>query len=155
MFRQYELFRDNQALAQSVKYLAEAKSHYHRAYEANPTNYWVGGQWICLSAIVDGYIADPFFWEIQHHRAVNRKEQDGKDFWVCGTLAELLLIAPLAGRGDRIPEAEAFLEEMKVRVEKSNIGDFPIESTRRQLTRYPKVDKGKRIFQKGREKSVP
>jgi hypothetical protein len=54
--------------------------------------------------------------------------------WACGSRAELHLLAPYAGEGRQLQEADRALAELADRLPEG--GSFPVESTARQLRRY-------------------
>ncbi len=125
---------DRGALDESIELLKQSCNHYRDAYSRNFTQHWTGVQWLSLDAVLNGAIKKPFYWE--EFRDAAKAELDGKEseFWACGTIAELCLLAPLAGKSSKLDEGIRTLELMKKRVPP---GDrFPIDSTRRQLRRY-------------------
>lgn len=83
-----------------------------------------------------GTISEPALW----HAALIAAEIDRKkasDCWALGSLAELQLLAPMAGLPDGLSKAVALLEEMKTRVTTRGDDDrFPLESTASQCRRY-------------------
>lgn len=114
------------------------RSHdwYRQGYEHNFSHHWTGVQYLSLEAVLNGTINDRGHW----YAAVAAAENDRKkpeEYWAHGSLAELYLLAPLAGQALRREAAAEILEEMKGRVRDHGGGDpFPIESTERQLRRY-------------------
>lgn len=121
-------------LAESLEMLKASKDYYYEAYSTNFSRHWTGVQWLSLEAILSGTLEDPFYWRLFKEKT--RKAVDAKtsEFWACGTLAELCLLAPIADMEKCLGEAREALELMKKRV--SVTDRFPLESTRRQLLRY-------------------
>ncbi len=127
---------DRGALEESIDILRKSRDHYRDAYRGNFTQHWTGVQWLSLEAVLNGIIERPFYWEEFRNVAKAELEERESEFWACGTVAELCLLAPLAGKGSKIEEGIETLELMKKRVPPDD--PFPIEATRRQLRRYTK-----------------
>jgi CHAT domain-containing protein len=116
--------------------LTSAREWYRRGYERNLSHHWTGVQYLCLDAVLDGTISNPSYW----HAAVSAAKIQAakeKEFWPYGSLAELYLLAPLAGQPAMLEEAAKALETMRRRVLQYNGEDrFPLDSTDCQLCRY-------------------
>ena len=89
--------------------------------------------------MLDGRIANPGLW----YAALTAAEDDKGNknpkqvIWALGSLAELYLLAPLAGQSSRANEAIDVLAEMKTRVGALEDRDtFALESTERQFRSY-------------------
>ncbi len=121
-------------LDQSIELLEKSRDHYRDAYSRNFTQHWTGVQWLSLDAVLKGAIERPFYWEEFRDAARAELAKSDSEFWACGTIAELCLLAPLAGEESQLEEGIEVLELMKKRVPPGV--RFPIESTRRQLRRY-------------------
>ena len=119
--------------------LQRSRDWYRQAWRRNLSHHWTGVQQLSLEALLDGRIASPHQW----HAAVAAAEIDRTSasatpaIWALGSLAEALLLAPLAGERPPADSAAGALAEMKVLVEAQPVRDtFPLESTARQLRRY-------------------
>ena len=116
--------------------LKRSRGWYKQGYEHNLSHHWSGVQYLSLESVLEGKISNPGPW----YAAMAAAEigcKDPKDFWARGSLAELYLLAPLAGQSSRIDSASAILEDMKTCVRDHACGDsFPLESMARQLRRY-------------------
>jgi len=119
--------------------LQRARDWYRQAYRGNLSHHWTGVQQLSLEAALEGRIANPGLW----HAAVAAVDTDreygrpGEVIWALGSLAELYLLAPLAGQSLPPDAAKNTLAQMKMRVLAQPGGDaFPLESTARQLRRY-------------------
>jgi hypothetical protein len=122
--------------AASRQALKEALSRYRAAYEANLHSHWLGAQQLALEAALTGGVARPEDWLFTLRAAeIARDKPPCGDYWSCGTIAELALIGPLAGRAQDLAAAKAALTLFTCRA--NAVDDaFAIESTRRQLRRY-------------------
>ncbi len=116
--------------------LNRSRLWYKRGYEHNLSHHWTGVQHLSLESVLEGKIRNPGHW----YAALAAAEIDGKkpnDFWARGSLAELYLLAPLAGQPRRTDAAAEILEDMELCVRDHANGDcFPLDSTVRQLRRY-------------------
>ena len=139
------LFARGQLAAKSLRvqemHQAIGRSHawYRRAFMQNLSHHWTGVQCLSLEAALEGRIVNPHHW----HAAVAAAEIDVeskhpvKVIWALGSLAELYLIAPLAGQSQLADAASACLAKMKNLVRSQPDSDnFPLESTARQFKRY-------------------
>ena len=113
------------------------RSHdwYKQGYEHNLSHHWTGVQYLSLESVLEGKISNPGHWYAAM-AAAQIGCTDPKDYWARGSLAELYLLAPLAGQPPRTDAAMAILEEMKACVRDHACDAFPLESTARQLRRY-------------------
>lgn len=110
--------------------LQAAREWYRKGFDNHPQDHWLATQSISLEAVLEGKIADPVDWQIGL-RTAGRLASKG-DLWALGSLAELHLLAPLAGgTGDLGPAREALTT---IRTEAPTGKERPI--TRRQLQRY-------------------
>ena len=119
--------------------LGRARDWYRQSAEKNLSHHWTGVQYLSLEAILNGRIANPGRW----HASVAAAELDlvnskpAEAIWALGSLAELYLLAPLAGQNPPAGAAGKVLAEMKERIRVDGGGDmFPLESMERQLRRY-------------------
>jgi CHAT domain-containing protein len=128
-------------LGESRAELGAACSSYLQGYKRNLSHHWTGVQYLSLRAILDGSLRekDTGYWHAALGAAEIDRDADEMEYWALGSLAELLLLAPLAGQKARLDEACERLREMRERVKKHSSDDLPIdpiESTRFQLRRY-------------------
>jgi hypothetical protein len=114
--------------------LERSRDWYRKGFEGNLSHHWDGVQFLSLEAVLSGKINDPNFWRVAFMAAEIEHKKAG-EFWACGSLAELCLLAPLAGMPDASAKAAEFLKEMKNRVEVSN-NPYALETTERQFRRY-------------------
>lgn len=122
--------------AASRQALMESLSRYRAAYEANLHSHWLGAQQLALEAALTGAVARPEDWLFTQRAAeLARDKPPCGDYWCCGTLAELALIAPCVGRAQALDAAKTALTLLASRADAAGNG-FAIESTRRQLRRY-------------------
>jgi len=119
--------------------LQRSRDWYRKCAQKNLSHHWTGVQYLSLEAILDGRIANPGRW-YAGVEAANLDRENGTPIdgiWALGSLAELYLLAPLAGQTLPAGSARKALAEMKARVVAEAGGDtFPLESTERQLRRY-------------------
>ena len=116
--------------------LTRSLDWYRQGFHHNLSHHWTGVQYLSLESILTGRIEDPTLW----HAAVAAAEIAARrtgEYWAQGSLAELHLLAPLAGQSPRADAAKDALEDMTARVRSRAGADrFPLESTERQLRRY-------------------
>ena len=118
--------------------LQRSRDWYRQAYRRNLSHHWTGVQQLSLEAVIEGRIANPGHW----HAAVAAADIDrangkpGDVIWALGSLAELYLLAPLAGQGPSVDAAKDALSQMKTAVAQPGGDPFPLESTARQFRRY-------------------
>jgi hypothetical protein len=119
--------------------LQRSRDWYRKCAQKNLSHHWTGVQYLSLEAILDGRIANPGRW-YAGVEAANLDRENGTPIdgiWALGSLAELYLLAPLAGQTLPAGSAKKALAEMKARAVAEAGGDtFPLESTERQLRRY-------------------
>lgn len=115
---------------ESVDALTRARAYYEQATRTDRSSHWTTAQSLALEAVLTGSIARPGRWHVAHEGALD--EPGGP--WRHGSLAELYLLAPVAGVGTMLDEAVRELEGLAVAVEGRD--RFPAESTARQLRRY-------------------
>jgi hypothetical protein len=115
--------------------LEKARRRYLEAYECNLSHHWSGVQYLSLQAALNGKL-DPRHW----YAAMVAAETQGhapKEIWAYGSLAELCLLAPLAGQPRNLEPGIAAIATMKERVRDHSPTDlFPLESTECQLCRF-------------------
>ncbi|MCP4203916.1 MAG: hypothetical protein GY769_18520 [bacterium] len=130
--------------------LRKAHQWYAKGYRHNMSQHWHGVQQLSLEAVLKGRIKRPGQWEAALQAAEFDCESKA-EFWAFGSLAELWLLAPFAGRSEADEKAAHALEEFVDRVKSRQKSPedldslFPVESTRRQLARYVEwwtVEKG-------------
>jgi len=125
--------------------LTRSRDWYRRGCDSNLSHHWTGVQFLCLNAIVEGAAKDPRRWYAAELAAQLDRDDEGvqtdlesdEDIWACGSLAELYLLAPLLGLGDKMGLARDALNSLKTRVTlKFPNNSFYLKSTKRQLRRY-------------------
>ncbi|MCO8272809.1 CHAT domain-containing protein [Actinoplanes sp. TRM 88003] len=109
------------------KALRAARRWYRQGFTRNLSFHWHGVQALSIEAALTGRIERPGQW----YAAVEAAEVDDDDVYAPGSLAELYLLAPLAGLPPALDQAERHLVELA-----GLAGPVPVDSTRRQLTRY-------------------
>ena len=127
---------DRGEVGESITVLEASRDHYYQAYKRDFGKHWPGVQWLSLDAILNGTIDKTYLWHTFVEASEETILEDPTEFWACGTLAELYLLAPLAGLDEQLDKAKAALECLLQRVREQEEGPFPIASTRRQLRRY-------------------
>lgn len=119
--------------------LTKALSAYRTAYEANLHSHWLGVQQLALETALTGGVARPDDWLLVARAAEIARDaptpNGPKDFWSCGTLTELALIAPRAGHPRQLEKAKEAAALLVARARQAG-EEFPITSTRRQIERY-------------------
>jgi hypothetical protein len=119
--------------------LQRSRDWYRRGYESNLSAHWNGAQYLSLEAVLEGRIANPRRWHAAVAAAeIDRGRRNPQDaIWACGSLAELWLLAPLAGQIAPADAGRNAVQDMKTRVQQqTDVDTFPLESTERQLRRY-------------------
>lgn len=120
--------------ARSREALERARDWYRRSCRRNLSHHWTGVQYLSLEAVLTGGIDDGMWHAFQKAAEIERGERPD-DPWPCGSLAELYLLAPLAGVPEALGAARDTLAELVGRARRA--GDtFPMEATQRQLQRY-------------------
>lgn len=121
-------------MSQAGQALARARAWYERTFTKNLSHHWSGVQALALEAALTGRISRAGRWYAARE-AADADNEEPEEIWASGTLAELYLLASLAGLGDHLDQARHQVGELAARARRS--GDsFPIESTARQLRRY-------------------
>lgn len=119
--------------------LLRSRDWYRQAYRGNLSHHWTGVQQLSLEAALEGRITNPGHWHAAKAAAEIDREhgKPGAAIWALGSLAELYLLAPLAGQSPPADAAGATVSQMKALVRAQPRGDtFPLESTARQFRRY-------------------
>ncbi len=125
---------------QSRARLASALEHYRQAYSWNLHHHWSGIQQLALEAVLHGRFVNASQWTTVVRAAELDRDyaaapgQPACDFWSCGSLAEAMLLAPIAGMSVGPQAAAEALGLFKARVPAGKTQ--PVNSTRRQLRRY-------------------
>ncbi len=140
-FERGRRFEDNRAAdwLASKEALHTALAAYRTAYDAALHNHWLGMQQLSLEVILTGRVTRPEDWLIVARTA--RAARDGAEhdpsqlYWSCGTLAELMLLAPRAEQPRNLDEARAAAALLVERARTAG-EEFAIESTHRQIDRY-------------------
>ena len=115
--------------------LERSRTRYREGYDTNLSHHWTGVQFLSLEAVLSGKIGDPHRWSAA--LVASQVDAQTGEIWAWGSLAELYLLASMAGFGDQTGKAREAIVEMKARVARSEKKDlFPLESTARQLRRY-------------------
>jgi hypothetical protein len=138
-FTRSRLDGDAQWKQQMREALQRARDWYRQGYQRNLSHHWTGVQQLSLEAALEGGIANPGRW----HAAVAAADIDTKNpgtrdvIWAFGSLAELYLLAPLAGQSLPPGSASNAIAQMKSRLlAQADADAFPLESTARQFRRY-------------------
>lgn len=121
--------------SRSRKALGEARDWYEESFTGNLSEHWTGIQSLALEAVCTGRISRAWQWHATKE-AAEADDRHKPNVWAPGTLAELYLLAPLAGQGDQLEEARAQLRDLVRRADSDGGDRFPVDSTRRQLQRY-------------------
>jgi hypothetical protein len=120
----------------SREFLGRALTAYRAAFDADLRSHWLGVQQLALDAVLTGAISRPDDWFLVTRAAEVVRDRSGKeDYWSCGSLAELALIAPLAGRPRDLERAKAAASLLVERARRAR-EESAIASTRRQVDRY-------------------
>jgi hypothetical protein len=122
------------SLERSRRELEKSRVWYARAFAGNFSAHWLGVQQLSLEAVLHGAISQPWQWHAALQAARVACETAPDEVWGCGSRAELHLLAPYAGEGRQLEEAERALSELADR--RPEVDSFPVESTARQLRRY-------------------
>jgi hypothetical protein len=113
--------------------LDNARHWYEQGFRRSLSSHWTGVQFMSLEAVLTGKIKDQMGWFATTY-AARMAAESPQEFWALGSIAELNLLSPAAGSGNRIEEAIEAVRQMKRRV---GDGDrFPLETTKRQFQRY-------------------
>ena len=124
----------------SREQLRLALAAYRAAFDEAPRSHWLGIQQLALEAVLTGKVTRPEDWLIVARTAEIARDRPSKsgesaDYWSCGTLLELQLLAPLAGQRRDAGKVEAAASLLVERARA--VGDeFAIDTTRRQIERY-------------------
>jgi len=142
---------DTDAWTRRMRRALEGSRHWYRqGFDDNQSSHWNGVQYLSLEAVLQGQIDDRGAWfSCVRSAQIARRSPD--EYWAHGSLAELYLLAPLAGQPQQLEPAEAVLKEMQQRVAELAPGNpFPLETTARQLRRYTQWwTEGKGFFGSG------
>ena len=131
-------------LAESRAALEKARDVYRNGFRRNPSHHWTGVQYLATGAVLSGRLASPAEWYACYVAATAQRDDpkcpEPDRIWALGSIAELVLLAPLAdGKVAADEDAVAVLADLRARTENAP-GLFrppnPIEATRRQLLRY-------------------
>lgn len=128
---------DGQAdwINQAEQALRLARSWYQKGFVGNLSHHWTGVQALSLEAVLTGGIGRLGQWYAAVEAAETDSQREG-ELWALGSLAELYLLAPLAGQGSRLDDAGRQLDELARRMYQVGPARFPVQSTKRQLERY-------------------
>ena len=128
---------DGQAdwIRQAEQALRLARSWYEKGFVGNLSHHWTGVQALSLEAVLTGGIGRVGRWYAAVEAAETDSQREG-EVWALGSLAELYLLAPLAGQGARLDDAGRQLDELARRMYQAGPDRFPVQSTKRQLERY-------------------
>jgi hypothetical protein len=120
--------------ARSRDSLRAAAEWYGRAYSDNMSAHWSAVQALSLEAVLDGEIKDPWRWPAAV-MAARTEAAKPDEVWAWGSLAELYLLAPLAGQPQQQDRAADALKELTDRAHARG-NAFAIASSLRQFRRY-------------------
>lgn len=121
-------------LEASRRALDASLEHYRASFHSSIDRHWEGVQQLALEAALRGLIP-PSDWTTVLRGAELSRDRSEKEIWALGTLAEVHLLAPFAGRARDLGPARDALALLKARA-LAAADEFPIASTRRQLARY-------------------
>jgi hypothetical protein len=123
-------------LRTSREELAQSLARYRSVYDDNAQSHWHGMQQLALEAVLEGAFSRAADWDSVRVVAERARDRNPKDYWCGGTLAEIWLLAPIAGRPRDLEAAREAFELLRTRAPAGEKRAFAIESTRRQLGRY-------------------
>ena len=112
--------------------LQSALKEYRVVFRTNVQMHWQGVQQLALEAVLHGRF-DPIDYTTVLRGAELAVERSASEYWALGTLAELHLLAELAGRPNARAAAEEAVREFRRRAAGK---EDDIDSTRRQFLRY-------------------
>jgi hypothetical protein len=117
--------------------LEDSLRWYLQIYRHDMTMHWHGIQALALEAALTGRIADPVELMIVGRIAQGAIAGNQKEYWACGTLAEVLLLTALGPEGFNLTLVQDELNRLCKR-SAEDLADkgFAVKSTRRQLARY-------------------
>ena len=148
LFRRGAPFPESQAddRQRSRSLLQDSLGAYQEAYHANIQSHWLGIQQLALEAALTGKVSQPDDWTMVLRAAELARDAPPakgrpRDYWSGGTLVELELLAPVAGRPRDLLRMNAAVLSFRERVEAARPADpggaeFALQSTRRQGDRY-------------------
>jgi hypothetical protein len=113
--------------------LEAARDWYRVAFHGNPAAHWSAVQYLALQAVLKGEI-DPREWQAATFVA-DLDTDESQPYWKYGSLAELNLLAPIAGLGRRLDESVKQLTKFRSLVA-DRADSFPLTSARLQFMRY-------------------
>jgi hypothetical protein len=126
------------AAADAKEALEASLTYYEKATNLSLSSHWTAVQQLSLETVLRGKVASAGRWYVASEGAIVDRDRPGSLMsraWACGSLAEIYLLAPLAGQDRMLAEAGKVLAELMDAT--AGLPDnFPIESTRRQLLRY-------------------
>ena len=123
-----EQARDEAASRMSLE---ASLASYRAAFHTNIHHHWCGAQQLALEAALHGAFADGRDWDTVLRAAELHIANSAKEYWAYGTLAELWLLAPLAGRPRDLERAKKALDRLKTAPDPE-----AVPATRDQLDRY-------------------
>ncbi len=117
--------------------LEDSLKWYSATYRRNLSWHWHGIQKLALEAALTGRIADPMELMFVRRVAQNACDENQKEYWAWGTLAETILLEALASEGFDLTSAGTALNLLRERsATDTNDNGFAVKSTRRQFGRY-------------------
>jgi hypothetical protein len=122
------LFLANRDPEEQLASLRTALGHYKAAFQSDLNKHWQGVQMLALQAVLDGA-----FDATDYAIVLRAAQNDTKDYWHLGTLAELYLLSGFAQKPYDILAATAAVQEFR-NLCAGNVDH--VDSTRRQLLRY-------------------
>ena len=123
------------AVDQSRRELKKARGRYHNAFNMNFNNHREAIQWLSIDAIISGSIKRSH-WETLYEALVPDDKSYPEDPYALSTVAELSLIAPLAGLDSRLSEGKEILQRLRRLCQESYSERPQIDKSQRQLARY-------------------
>jgi hypothetical protein len=115
--------------------LQAALQTYRQAFRAHLQNHWLGTQQLALEAALHGRIAEGRDWDTTFHAAELALSASDAEYWAHGSIAELWLLAPLAGKPLYRGKAKEALDALARGARRA--GDaYAVPATRDQLGRY-------------------
>jgi hypothetical protein len=121
----------------SKKALENSLQWYSQSYRRDMSKHWQGIQKLAVEAALTGRISNPTELMFVHFVARNACEDNPKEYWACGTLAEAILLEVLTTEALDLAGSRTALTQLCERsATDGKDNGFAVQSTRRQLGRY-------------------
>jgi hypothetical protein len=127
-------------LEKSRSALERSRQAYSTGFLRNTSHHWRGVQYLALEAVLQGSISVEHWYACKVAATADSRRNDASaGIWALGSLAELALLAPVAGVNFDPKEANALVTQLRT-LEEASAQEFPqptpTRSTFRQLQRY-------------------